>query len=277
MLEIGRLNNLRVVKEVDFGVYLDGGEFGEILLPKKYVPKNCRPGSIIEVFIYLDSEDRIIATTQKPYAMVGEFAELKVVSVSAAGAFLDWGLQKDLLVPFREQKQKMIKGKSYVVYVYFDEKSERIAASAKLHKYLDSAPVDFRPGEEVDLLIYDETEMGYNAIINKTHMGLIHKNDVFQTLETGQKIKGYIKNIREDGKIDLLLQKPGYGKVDDLSRKILELIKQHDGFVPVTDKSPPEIIYKTFGVSKKTYKKAIGALFKKRLITIEDDGIKLKS
>jgi predicted RNA-binding protein (virulence factor B family) len=275
MLEIGRLNKLRVLKEVDFGVYLDGEEFGEILLPKKYVPKNCRPGSIIEVFIYLDSEDRIIATTQKPYAMVGEFAELKVVSVSAAGAFLDWGLQKDLLVPFREQKQKMIKGKSYVVYVYFDEKSDRIAASAKLHKYLGKAPIDFRPGEDVDLLIYDETGMGYNAIINNTHMGLIYKNDIFQTLETGQKIKGYIKNIREDDKIDLLLQKPGYEKVDDISKKILELIKQHDGFVSVTDKSPPEVIYKTFGVSKKTYKKAIGALFKKRLITIEDDGIKL--
>ena len=166
---------------------------------------------------------------------------------------------------------------SYVVYVYFDEKSDRIAASAKLHKYLGIAPVDFRPGEEVDLLIYDETEMGYSAIINNTHMGLIHKNDIFQTLEAGQKIKGYIKNIREDGKIDLLLQKPGYGKVEDLSQKILESIKQHDGFVSVTDKSPPEIIYKTFGVSKKTYKKAIGALFKKRLITIEDDGIKLKS
>jgi len=275
MLEIGRLNNLRVVKKVDFGVYLDGEEFGEILLPKKYVPKDCLLDSIIEVFIYLDSEDRIIATTQKPYAMVGEFAELKVVSVSAVGAFLDWGLQKDLLVPFREQKQKLIKGKSYVVYVYFDEKSERIAASTKLNKYLGKSPIDFQPREEVDLLIYDETEIGYNAIINNTHMGLIYKNDIFQTLETGQKIKGYIKNIREDDKIDLLLQKPGYGKVDDLSQKILELIKQHDGFVSVTDKSPPEIIYKIFGVSKKTYKKAIGALFKKRLITIEDDGIKL--
>ena len=275
MLEIGRLNNLRVVKEVDFGVYLDGGEFGEILLPKKYVPKDCLPGSIIEVFIYLDSEDRIIATTQKPYAMVGEFAELKVVSVSEVGAFLDWGLQKDLLVPFREQKQKLIKGKSYVVYVYFDEESERIAASTKLNKYLGKAPIDFQPREEVDLLIYDETEIGYNAIINNTHKGLIYKNDIFQTLETGQKMKGYIKNIREDDKIDLLLQKPGYGKVDDLSQKILEVIKQHNGFVSVTDKSPPEIIYKKFGVSKKTYKKAIGALFKKRLITIEDDGIKL--
>ena len=275
MVEIGKLNNLRVVKEVDFGVYLDGDDLGEILLPKKYVPKDCVPDSIIEVFIYLDSEDRIIATTQKPYAMVGEFAELKVVSVSAVGAFLDWGLQKDLLVPFREQKQKMIKGKSYVVHVYFDEKSERIAASTKLNKYLGKTPIDFQLREEVDLLICDETENGYNAIINNTHIGLIYKNDIFQTLETGQKIKGYIKNIREDNKIDLLLQKPGYGKVDDVSQKILELIKQHGGFVSVTDKSSPEIIYEMFGVSKKTYKKAIGALFKKRLITIEDNGIKI--
>ena len=181
MLEIGRLNNLRVVKEVDFGVYLDGEEFGEILLPKKYVPKDCLPDSIIEVFIYLDSEDRIIATTQKPYAMVGEFAGLKVVSVSEVGAFLDWGLPKDLLVPFREQKQKLIMGKSYVVYVYFDEKSARIAASTKLNKYLGKAPINFRPQEEVDLLICDETEIGYNAVINNSHMGLIHKNDIFQT------------------------------------------------------------------------------------------------
>jgi uncharacterized protein len=275
MVEIGRLNNLRVVKEVDFGVYLDGEDFGEILLPKKYVPENCLPESIIEVFIYLDSEDRIIATTQKPLAMVGELAELKVVSVSAVGAFLDWGLQKDLLVPFREQKQKMLRGKSYVVYVYFDEKSERIAASSKLNKYLGKTPIDFQLQEEVDLLICDETENGYNAIINNTHIGLIYKNDIFQTLETGQKTKGFIKNIRDDNKIDLLLQKPGYGKVDDISQKILELIKQHNGFVSVTDKSSPDIIYKMFGVSKKTFKKAIGALFKKRLITIEDNGIKI--
>ena len=275
MTEIGRFNKLRVVKEVDFGLYLDGDELGEILLPKKYVPENCIPDSIIEVFIYLDSEDRIIATTQKPYAKVGEFAALKVVSVSAVGAFLDWGLEKDLLVPFREQKQKMIEGKSYVVYVYFDEISERIAASTKLHKYLSKYPADFKPGQEVDLFICDETENGYNAIINSTHMGLIYKNDIFRTLETGQRIKGFIKNIREDTKIDLLLQKPGYGKVDDLSQTILELLKQHGGFVSVTDKSPPEIIYEIFGVSKKTYKKAIGALFKKRLISIEDNGIKI--
>ena len=275
MVEIGKLNNLRVVKEVDFGVYLDGEELGEILLPKKYVPKNCATDNIIEVFIYLDSEDRVIATTQKPHAKVGEFASLKVVSISTVGAFLDWGLEKDLLVPYREQKQHMTEGNYYVVYVYLDEKSNRIAASSKLNKYLNKIPTDFQIEQEVDLLICDKTENGYNAIIEGIHMGLIYDNDIFMTLETGQKIKGFIKNIRDDEKIDLLLQKPGFEKIDDLSQSILEMLKQHDGFISVTDKSPPETINKMFGVSKKTYKKAIGALFKKRLITIEKNGIKI--
>ncbi len=276
MVEIGKLNNLRVVKEVDFGVYLDGEELGEILLPKKYVPKNCKTDSIIEVFIYLDSEDRVIATIQKPHAIVGEFASLKVVSISTVGAFLDWGLEKDLLVPYREQKQHMTEGKFYVVYVYLDEKSNRIAASTKLNKYLSKTPTDFQTEQEVDLFICDRTENGYNAIIDGTDMGMIYENDIFMNLETGQKIKGYIKNIRDDNKIDLLLQKPGYEKIDDLSQTILEMLKQHNGFISVTDKSPPEIINEMFGVSKKTYKKAVGALFKKKLITIEEKGIKIK-
>jgi uncharacterized protein len=275
MIEIGKVNNLRVVKKVDFGVYLDGEELGEILLPKKYVPKICKPDSTIEVFIYLDSEDRIIATTQKPLAAVGEFASLKVVSISTVGAFLDWGLEKDLLVPYREQKQSMNEGKFYVVYVYLDEKSNRIAASSKVHKFLNKIPTDFQIEQEVNLLICDKSENGYNAIINRTHMGLIYDNDNFMTLETGQKIKGFIKNVRDDEKIDLLLQKPGFEKIDDLSQSILEMLKQQDGFISVTDKSPPEIINKIFGVSKKSFKKAIGTLFKKRLISLEDNGIKI--
>jgi len=196
MVEIGKKNNLRVVKKVDFGVYLDGEELGEILLPKKYVPNNCKKDSSLEVFIYLDSEDRIIATTQKPFVKVGEFAKLKVVSISTVGAFLNWGLEKDLLVPYREQKQRMIEGKYYVVYVYLDVKSGRIAASTKLNKYLNKTPLNFLPGQKVDLLICDKTENGMNAIINGTHMGMIYNNDLFMPLETGQKTKGFIKKCK---------------------------------------------------------------------------------
>ena len=189
MAEIGQLNKLTVVKELDFGVYLDGEELGEILLPRRHVPKSCKTGDSVEVFIYLDSEDRIIATTQKPYAMVGEFALLKVVSVNPVGAFLDWGLQKDLLVPFHEQKQKMKEGKSYIVFVFLDGKSKRIAASSKLDTFLDNLPVPFQVGQEVELFICERTEIGYKAIINSTHWGELYKNEVFQTLKKGQHIK----------------------------------------------------------------------------------------
>jgi len=277
MVEIGKLNNLRVVKAVDFGVYLDGEELGEILLPKKYVPKNIKTDSAIEVFIYLDSEDRIIATTQKPLAKVGEFASLKVVSISTVGAFLNWGLEKDLLVPYREQKQHMIEGKYYVVYIYLDEKSNRIVASTKLNKYLNKISTDFQTGQEVDLLIADRTDNGFNAIINSTHLGMIYDNDIFMKIKTGQRIKGFIKNIRDDKKIDLVLQKLGFEKIDDSAQIILDLLKKQDGFIAATDKTPPEVINKIFGISKKTFKKAIGTLFKKRLITIEEKGIKLNN
>ncbi len=276
MVEIGKTNKLKINREVDFGVYLDGENYGEILMPKKYLAENYKIDDFVEVFVYLDSEDRIIATTEKPYAMVGDFALLKVVAVSSFGAFLDWGLIKDLLVPFNQQKQEMEEGKSYIVYVYFDEKSERIAASSKLDKFLDKQPVNFQEGQEVNLLICNQTDIGYKAIINNTHWGVLYKNEVFQTLKTGQKIKGYIKKIREDNKIDLNLYKQGYEKVDDSLNKILDILKKHDGFIAVTDKSSPEIIYKMFGISKKTYKKIIGALYKKRLISIEKAGIKLK-
>ncbi len=278
MAEIGVLNNLRVVKEVDFGVYLDGGEHEEILLPRRYVPENCKVDENIEVFIYLDSEDRFIATTEKPYAMVGDFALLKVVSVvDSVGVFLDWGLLKDLMVPFREQSPNMEKGKSYVVRVYVDKKSNRIAATTRLDRYLDNEPGNFHADQEVELLICNQTDIGYKAIINGTHWGVLYSNEVFQPLKSGQKIKGYIKKVRDDNKIDISLHKTGYEKVDDVTETILAVLKKKGGFLPVTDKSSPETIYKLFGVSKKTYKKAIGAIYKKKLITIENDGIKLIS
>lgn len=276
MAEIGKINSLRVVKEVDFGLYLDGGEHGEILLPKRYVPENTKPEDIIDVFIYLDSDDRIIATTETPYIKIGEFANLKVVAVRPIGAFLDWGLMKDLFVPFREQKMKMEEGKSYVVTVYLDHETKRLVASAKIEKFLDNLPPAYQPGEEVDLLIASETDLGYNAIINNSHLGVLYKNEVFKPLYRGDRMKGYIKKVREDEKIDLILQKPGYGKVDDISMQIIEVLKKNNGYMPVTDKTDPETIYELFGVSKKTYKKAIGSLFKFRLIDIEDKGIRLK-
>jgi len=277
MAEIGVYNNLRVIKEVDFGVYLDGGEHEEILLPRRYVSEDCKVDNIIKVFIYLDSEDRFIATTETPYAMVGDFALLKVVAVESVGSFLDWGLLKDLLVPFGEQSPTMEIGKSYIVRIYVDKQSNRIAATTRLDRYLDNTPGNFHAAQEVELLICNQTDIGYKAIINCTHWGVIYSNEVFQPLKSGQKTKGYIKKVREDNKIDLSLHKPGYERVDDITDTILNVLKEQGGFISVTDKSSPEAINKLFGVSKKTYKKAIGAIYRKRLITIEDDGIRLIS
>ncbi len=275
MVRIGKLNRLEVVKELDFGMYLDGGDLGEILLPRRYVPEGLKAGDTIEVFVFLDSEDRIIATTDRPYAFLGQFAQLKVVSTGTAGAFLDWGLQKDLLVPFREQKHKMEQGKSYVVFIYLDTKSSRIAASSRIERFLDKHPPGFKPGQEVSLLIYEQTDIGYKAVINNSHQGVLYKNEVFQPLAIGQTVKGYIKKVRDDSKIDLTLDKPGYEKIEDLSERILDELRRQGGFITVTDKSAPEIMYELFGMSKKTYKKAVGALYRKRLVTIEPDGIRL--
>ncbi|MCD6113251.1 MAG: GntR family transcriptional regulator [Bacteroidales bacterium] len=277
MSEIGKINNLQIIKELDFGIYLDGKEFGEILLPKRYVPENYKIDDFIDVFIYRDSEERLIATTEKPYAMVGDFAFLKVLTINEIGAFLDWGLTKDLFVPFREQKQKMQKGNFYLVFVYLDNESNRIAASSRLDKFLNKTPADYQINQEVDLIIRNKTDMGYKVIINNSHSGVLYKNEVFQTLKEGQKIKGFIKKIREDEKIDVSLQKSGYEKVEKLTEKIINKLKENNGFISVTDKTSPEIIYNTFGVSKKTYKKSIGVLYKKRIINIEKDGIKLNN
>lgn len=275
MAEIGRINNLRIKRIRDYGAHLDGGDSGDILLPKRYLPEQCKSGDEVEVFVYAEGPERLRATTKKPYATVGKFARLRVVANAEAGSFLDWGLQKDLLVPKKEQHAKMEQGKSYVVYVFLDEKTRRITASAKLDKFLGLEPPAYKEGEEVDLIIYDQTDMGYKAVVNNAHGGMIYKNEVFQKLTVGQQLKGYIKKIRQDAKIDLSLQPAGYEKVDDISRAILRTIKKQGGRIRVTDKSQPEEIYSLFGVSKKTFKKAIGALYKKRLISIDADGIRL--
>lgn len=275
MAILGKINPLKVVKEVDFGLYLDGGSDGEILLPIRYVPVNAKVGDVIPVFIYNDSEDRLIATTEKPYVMVGEFACLEVVSVSEIGAFMEWGLMKHLFVPFREQRAKMVEGGAYPIFVYVDFDSKRITASAKLNKFIDMSHPELTEGEEVDLLIYQQTDLGWKAIVNQQYSGVLYKNEIFQDLYIGKNIKGFVKQIREDDKIDLMLQKPGFEKIDDFSIKLHELLNEAGGFLPVSDKSPAEEIYNRFGISKKTYKKAVGDLYKKRLIIIEDSGIRL--
>jgi predicted RNA-binding protein (virulence factor B family) len=276
MINIGKINELKVVKEVDFGVYLDGQDFDDILMPKRYVPENCKIDDLIEVFVYCDSEDRLVATTEEPYATVGDFAFLKVKSVNSFGAFMEWGLLKDLLVPFREQKMDMEEGKSYLVYIYLDLETNRIAASSKVDKFIkDGSSENFNPGQEVDLLIFSITDIGYKALINGSFQGILYKNEVFGQLEKGQQLKGFIKLVREDGKIDLTLHKFGYNKVSDFSEHLLSAIKDNNGRIEITDKSPSEDIYEMFGVSKKTFKKAVGSLYKKRLIKIEKDYIKL--
>lgn len=275
MVEIGKLNKLQVVKIIDHGIYLDGGHLGEILMPSRYVPANCEIGDSLEAFIYLDSADLLLATTETPYVMVGECAYLKVVDVNPTGAFLDWGLPKDLLVPYGEQISPLQVGKSYTVFVYLDEKTNRIAATQKLDSHLSEEAQYLKPEQSVELLIFGKTDLGYKAVINNTHIGLIYKNEVFRTLKNGEKIKGYIKKIRPDRKIDLCLQLPGKDARDDLNSKIIDHLKKNEGESTLTDKSPPEEIYKCFGVSKKNYKKAIGMLYKKKLIRIREDKITL--
>ena len=275
MAAIGLMNELQVVKTVDFGIYLDGGPHGEILMPKRYVPEGCKPDDILNVFIYLDSEDRLLATNETPKVMVGQFALLKAVSVNNVGAFLDWGLPKDLLVPYREQQHRMETDHSYLVYVYLDDESQRIVATSKLDKCLDNIPNDYEVGEEVDLIIAGQTDLGYKAIIDNSHWGMLYRNEVFQDLKTGQQVKGFIKAIREDDKIDLSLEKEGYEKIDDISQSILNKLAANNGFLPLNDKSDPDLIKQTFQISKKNFKKAIGSLYKHRLISLEDNGIKL--
>ncbi len=276
MLEIGKINRLTITRFVEFGAFLAGDErYEEILLPRRYLPKSCNPGDELEVFVYFDSEDRIIATTEKPLAMVGEFALLRVAQTTSIGAFLNWGLTKDVLAPFREQNERMRKGQSYLVYLYFDETSRRIVASSRLDRYLDKEPASYKPGEKVELLIRNRTELGYHVIINNRHRGFIFKEDVFQPLKYGQSVPGYIKRLRDDGKIDVLLQKQGYEKVDMLAKKILKELLNHNGFLPVTDASSPQEISAWFKTSKKTFKKALGALYKRRAIEFKKNGIAL--
>lgn len=276
MLEIGRINTLQVTKQVTFGMYMDGGEAGEILLPKRYVPKGTIVQDWMEVFIYLDSEDRLIATTETPKVMVDECAFLKVVSVTPVGAFLDWGLPKDLLVPFNEQDRPMEVGKSYVVVVSVDDATNRIIASSRLYDYLDEeADDDIEVGQQVELIIAGQTDLGYKAVINHDYLGLIFRNEVFRDLPPGVELNGFVKHIRDDGKIDLRLESNKQTTVELLEDKILQQLKENGGISKLTDKSPPEAIYRSYSVSKANYKRALSSLYKQRKILITHEQISL--
>ena len=274
MVEVGRFNRLKVVKAVPFGLYLDGDDWGEVLLPSRFVPKGCQVGDVVEVFLYLDSEDEIIATTQRPRAKLGGFAFLEVVDVNPVGAFLDWGLDKDLLAPRPEQRRPMEIGKSYIVYVKRDGEG-RLVASSKIDRFLDKLPPRFKPGEEVSLLIAENSDLGTKAIVNDAHWGLIHKGDIFQELRYGKRMRGYIKRVRRDGKIDLVLSRAGHDGISDLSGDLLDRLRKSGGFLALHDKSSAEEIKRVLGVSKKSFKSAVGRLYKRRLITIEENGIRL--
>ncbi|MCO4798593.1 MAG: GntR family transcriptional regulator [Colwelliaceae bacterium] len=276
MATIGQYNTLPVIAVMANGAYLDAGELGEILLPNRYLPENCQIDDQIKVFIYVDSADRLIATTETPLAQVGQFASLKVSQVNKMGAFLDWGLPKDLLAPYNEQHSPMEVGKYYLVHIYLDKSTERLVATSKIDRFIDIWPSDYQKWDKVNLIIGGKTDLGFKAIINNQHWGLLYDNEIFQPLRIGKKVTGYIKNIREDGRIDLSLSRPGEGKVNDFSAKLLAHIAEQGGFSTLHDKSSPELIKRTLGVSKKTFKSTVGNLMKKGKITIEKDGIRLK-
>jgi len=277
MALVGRYNSLQVVKHTNFGLYLDGAQDGEILLPNRYIPKDIpsEDEDWLNVFIYLDSDDKLIATTEKPKVQVGEFGSLKVVEVNSIGIFLDWGLPKDLLLPYSEEKRPLKAGDYCVVHVYLDKHTRRITATTRLDRYLDKVPANYTVGQEVDLLVAEETAMGFKAIINNKHWGLIHKNEVFKFLRSGKQEKGFIKEVRSDGNISLSLQPVGEQLSSSLNAKILGKLRENNGVLPVSDKSDPAVISNLFGVSKGNFKKAIGALYKQGQIVIHADRIEL--
>ncbi|WP_213876762.1 S1-like domain-containing RNA-binding protein [Pseudomonas sp. dw_358] len=277
MALVGRYNSLQVVKHTDFGLYLDGGADGEILLPNRYIPKDTpsEDEDWLNVFVYLDSEDKLLATTERPKVQVGEFASLKVVEVNSIGVFLDWGLPKDLLLPYSEEKRQLSAGDYCVVHVYLDKRTRRITATARLDRYLDKVPATYSVGQPVDVLVAEETDMGFKAIIENKHWGLIHKNEIFKYMRSGKQEKGFVKEVRSDGKIALSLQPVGAQAAGSLNATILAKLAANSGVLAVSDKSDPQVISDLFGVSKGNFKKAIGALYKEGRIVIHQDRIEL--
>ncbi|MDF2152129.1 S1-like domain-containing RNA-binding protein [Vibrio sp. CAU 1672] len=276
MIKIGQINSLKVIKKADFGVFLDGDEYGSVLLPNKYVPEGTEIGDKVEVFLFFDSESQLAATTETPIAQVGEWGLMKIEGINSTGAFVNWGIkEKDLLIPFSEQRARFSAGQTILVYVYTDKASGRIVGTTKFNKWLDKTPANYQVNQQVDLIIAERSQLGYKAIVNGRHWGMIFPSDVFGKLFIGKKLKGFIKRVREDGKIDLALQKVGVEKMDDLSGRIVELLEKKDGFLPLNDKSSPDAIFEVFRTSKGTFKKTIGGLYKQGKIVIEKDGIRL--
>ena len=274
-IQLGAFNRLTIAKEVDFGLYLDGGDEGEILLPRRYVPTTYKIGDEIDVFLYLDQDERLVATTEQPLAQVGDFAYLECSWVNEYGAFLNWGLMKDLFCPFREQKKRMEIGSSYIVYVTIDEESYRMMASAKVEHFLSKDKPPYKAGDEVQILVWQKTDLGFKAIIDNAYAGLIYRDQIFKYVHTGDRMKAYVANVRPDGKIDLTLQHTGRQQTLDFSETLLTYLHEHGGSCDLGDKSDAEEIKARFEVSKKVYKKAIGDLYRRRLITISDGGIHL--
>jgi len=272
---VGKVNSLKVLRKVSIGLFLDGGTLGDILLPKRYITGDFKEGDEIQVFIYLDSEDRFIATTEVPLAVVGECAYLKVIATSRVGAFLDWGLTKDLMVPFREQASPMKVDSSYVVFVYIDAETGRIAASSRYWKFLDNVVPQYNHGQEVVIMIAEKTPMGFKAVVNNLHTGMIYANQVFKPLSVGQKLTAFINKIREDDKVDLLLEAPGFPKAGNLAAGVLDVLKANGGYLAVTDKTSPETIKELFGLSKKSFKMVVGTLYRNRQVVIEENGLRL--
>lgn len=274
MIRLGSMNALTLLRRDDKGGWLDAEDFGEVLLPMRQLPRDAKPGSAVKVFVYLDGDEELVVTGFKPYAQVGEFVGLKVVSASRVGAFLDWGLKKDLFVPAREQAQAMQVDKHYVVYLYLDREG-RVAATSKLDRFLDEGWPEYKPGDAVSILPCEHTPLGIKAVVDSRYWGVLYRNELFGKVTTGREIRGYIKQVREDGKIDLTLNQPGQAGTQSAAEKIMARLQKQDGFLPVGDKSSPEVIYQLFTMSKGTFKKAIGALYKQGQIRIEDDGIRL--
>ena len=275
MVNVGQYNTLKVVKEVDFGMYLDGGE-DEILLPKRYVPPGLKAGDEITVFIYHDNDGRLIATTQRPIAIVGEIAMMEVADVNTSGAFMKWGIMKDVFVPIALQEKRMRPGDHRLVMLFIDEKTGRVTGTEKIDKYLSNYELTVKDHDPVDLVVYQKTDIGYKVIVNSRHMGVIHSNEIFRELETGEKIKGFVKHVRPDNKLDISIGSKGYTRVPEEEGKIVSLLKDNNGYLPYNDKSSPEDIYAFFGMSKKTFKMTLGALYKKRKITFTQTGTKLE-
>lgn len=276
MIDIGKYHTLTIDRDTPPGLFLKDQEENEVLLPNKYKPKNFEIGDEIEVFVYLDHDERPVATTLKPFVKLDEFAYLRCVETNNLGAFLDWGLEKHLFVPFMEQAYKMKKGEWYLIFCYLDLETNRLVASSKVNAFLDNSELTVEPFEKVDLIVTNKTDLGFNVIVNTLHQGLIYNDEIFQKLQTGDKLTGYVKKTRSDGKIDITLQRPGYRSIEPNVQQILNELELKDGFLPLHDKSTPEEIQNLLQMSKKSFKKAVGTLYKQRLVELKPDGIYLK-